>query len=372
MNPLMLPPAPKDVGRLSNVFSSALASISGEVDNSLRLPRVDHSLVILIDGLGYENLKSAKGYARFLNSVPAESIRCEFPSTTATSLAGLATGARSSQHGVLGYSVYDRASRKAMNLLNGWANRGEARKFMNMPSLSEVTSSPKVRVIGPSVYQDSGFTELTMTGAEYLPEDSISGRLARALRVPAEKSLTYLYIPELDQLAHRFGVASTDWLNELESIDGLLAKFTFDLPAAFGVLITADHGVLDVPSTAQVMLDDFDWYVNAVEHTAGDPRCNFVYLRGEASLDELRASLVRNFGSDAYICNASELKESGWADWTTPAASPLVPDLLIIWQAKMVGYDRRFAKPTHLKMVGQHGAISDVETRIPLIRLGSY
>jgi len=372
MNPLMLPPAPKDVGRLSNVFSSALASIGVTAANSLRLPQVNHSLVILIDGLGYENLKSAQGYARFLNSSLTESIRCEFPSTTATSLTGLATGTRVVQHGVLGYSVYDRSKGLAMNLLNGWANRSEAREYKRIPSLSETAPPALVRVIGPSVYQDSGFTELTMAGAEYLGEDEISKRLTRARKVSNEKSLTYLYIPELDQLAHRFGVDSPNWLNELESIDGAIAKFALDLPAGFGVLVTADHGVIDVPSSAQVMLDEFDWYQSSVEYTAGDPRCNFVYLRPETSLDSLKALLEKSLGSDAIISTVDELKASGWADWTSEAARPMAPDLVIIWQSKMVGYDRRFAKATHLKMIGQHGAISDTETRIPLIRLGSY
>jgi hypothetical protein len=89
-------------------------------------------------------------------------------------------------------------------------------------------------------------------------------------------------------------------------------------------------------------------------------------------LDSLRSKLFENFGTDAIICTVAELKESGWADWTSEAAKTMAPDLVIIWQSKMVGYDRRFAKPSHLKMIGQHGAISDTETRIPLIRLGSY
>jgi hypothetical protein len=276
------------------------------------------------------------------------------------------------QHGVLGYSAYDRSKSLPINLLNGWANRREAREYKQIPSLSETAPPALVRVIGPSVYQDSGFTELTMAGADYLGEDEIAKRLASARKVSTEKSLTYLYIPELDQLAHRFGVDSQNWLNELESIDGFIAKFVLDLPAGFGVLVTADHGVIDVPSSGQVMLDEFDWYQSAVEYTAGDPRCNFVYLKAETSFESIRAKLIENFGSDAFICTVSELQASGWADWTSEAARPMAPDLVIIWQSKMVGYDRRFAKATHLKMIGQHGAISDTETRIPLIRLGSY
>ena len=104
----MLPAAPKDVGRLSDVFVSAAAAIGKGSENRLRLPKVSSAVVVLVDGLGYENLTAASGYARFLNSQKVEAMRCEFPSTTATSLTGLATGMRSGEHGIIGYSVFDR------------------------------------------------------------------------------------------------------------------------------------------------------------------------------------------------------------------------------------------------------------------------
>ena len=354
------------------MFSSAFASVGGEVDDLLRLPKVNHSVVILVDGLGYENLMNSKGYSRFLNSQLRESIRCEFPSTTATSLAGLATGLRAVDHGILGYSVYDRAKKLPMNLLNGWSSKSQARDFKKASTISERETNVSIRVIGPAVYQNSGYTELTMVGAEYIAEDSIQKRLQRAKTISNSKTLTYLYIPELDQLAHRFGVESATWLNQLEEIDGQISKFIDNLPLDFGVIITADHGVLDVPSEAHVLLDDFKWYVDAVEYTAGDPRCNFLYLNASARLDELKSKLQLEFGGEAIICDPLELKNSGWADWSSGIANTIAPDLLIIWQSKRVGYDRRFAKSTHLNMIGQHGAISDVETRIPLIKLGKY
>lgn len=368
----MLPPAPKDVGRLSHVFTSAFASVGGDVENILRLPKVNHAVVILIDGLGYENLLKAKSYSRFLNSKLGESIRCEFPSTTATSLAGMATGLRSVDHGILGYSVYDRVNRSPINLLNGWSSRSQARAFKKASTISERDTEVSIRVIGPTVYQSSGFTELTMAGAEYLAEDSIEDRLYRSSRGTGSKTLTYLYIPELDQLAHRFGVGSLAWLNELEAIDGLISNFIERLPSDFGVIITADHGVLDVPREAHVMLDAFAWYLDDVEYTAGDPRCNFLYLKEPKSITSTKSKLQDAFGNDAIICDVEDLKRAGWADWTSINAKAVAPELLIIWHSEMVGYDRRFAKSTHVKMVGQHGAISDVETRIPLIKLGKY
>lgn len=368
----MLPPAPKDVGRLSDVLASVLASVSGTGANQLRLPKVKHGVVILVDGLGYENLQSGRAYARFLNSKLDASIRCEFPSTTATSLAGLASAARSDRHGVIGYSVFDRSSASFMNLLTGWSSHEEAGRFKKLETISESEGSVAIRVIGPAIYEKSGFTALTMPNAQYVVADSIESRFQELLRNSSEPSVTYLYVPELDQLAHRFGVESMNWLNTLEELDQIVSRFVDSAPSNSGVVLTADHGVIDVGLDRQNFLDEFEWYVSKVIQTAGDPRCNFVYLTDVDDLVEVRSNLESQFGSQAIICDVNQLKDSGWADWTNPDFEHYVPDLVIIWNGEYVGYDRRFAKAQSLKMIGQHGGISDRETRVPLIRLGAY
>jgi predicted AlkP superfamily pyrophosphatase or phosphodiesterase len=372
MNPLMLPPAPKDVGRLSDVFSSALASVIGSGPNVFRLARVNHAVVILVDGLGFENLAESKGYARFLGSKLDETIRCEFPSTTATSLTGLATGMRSNKHGVIGYSAYDRASAIPMNLLTGWDSPAEASKFKKVDTISESAQGLAIRVIGPRAYEGSGFTALTMPGAEYLAAEKIEDRFSALSRIGGGKNLTYLYVPELDQLAHRFGVESVQWLNALEELDQQISNFAKKTPANMGVLVTADHGIIDVPTESHVYLDEFDWFDQAIIHTAGDPRCNFLYLRENSDAIETKRKLFEAIGSMAYVCDPEELRLSGWADWSTPEFQNYIPDLLIIWHSRAVGYDRRSSQPQHLKMIGQHGSVSDRETRVPLIRLGAY
>ena len=354
------------------MFSSAHASVGGKHSNDLRLKGVRHSIVILIDGLGYENLTSAKAYARFLNSCHSEVIRTEFPSTTATSITGFATGTRSDVHGVIGYSVFDRLAKVGVNLLSGWSSIEDANAFKQAIDISESAGDVRVRVIGPSIYENSGFTAMTMAAAEYLAAESIEQRLALALELPSTPSLTYLYLPELDQLAHRFGVASQNWLHQLEEVDSLISNFSRAVPGSTGVIVVADHGVIDVSQEGQVMLDEYRWYTDAVAYTAGDPRCNFIYLDVDAAIEVLQEQLIREFGSVAFVCTIHQLKNSGWADWTKLERTNLVPDLVLIWDSPRVGYDKRFAKPTHLKMIGQHGGISDAETRIPLIRFGAY
>ena len=356
------------------MFISALASVSGADGNRLRLPKVKYSVVILVDGLGFENLKMASGYSRFLNQKLDVAIRCEFPSTTATSIAGFSTGVRSNEHGLIGYSAYDRVNKFQMGLLTGWETQGSAEKFKKVSTLAELSDPVKVFAIGPKAYESTGFTVLTMAGATYARAERLSERFETVEKMvrSEDQSLSYLYIPELDQIAHRHGVASNEWLFALEELDQLVNRFISKLSSDVGVLVTADHGVVDVPKENHIYLDEFDWYTAAVESTAGDPRCNFVYLTEPNKVAELRELLEREFGSVAYICNVEELSIAGWLGQFSAEGSNLLPDLYIIWRDLRVGYDRRFAKPSHIKLIGQHGGISDVETRIPLIKLGRY
>lgn len=369
----MLPKAPKDVGRLSDVFASALASVGVGGENRLRLPRVRHSIVILVDGLGVENLSENKGYARFLNSKLNSSIRCEFPSTTATSLTGLATGTRSGSHGVIGYSVYSRKLQNQMNLLTGWDSAEQASLFKRVSDLSclaEITTT----VIGPGHYEHTGFTELTMSGASYLAAESLAERFECAIRNVSKtsRSVTYLYVPELDQTAHRFGVGSRKWIEALENLDSEVSKFASRLTSDVGVILTADHGVMDVVHEHHFYLENLDWYQSAVLSTAGDPRCNFIYLKMQIDLGEFKQKLATEFGANAYVCSHQELVDSGWVTEPEHDFSDFLPDLYLIWQGDYVGYDRRTAKAQHLKLIGQHGGISDRETRIPLVKFGAY
>lgn len=370
----MLPVAPKDVGRLSDVLASALSSVGGGGENRLRLPKVSHTVVILVDGLGFENLVQAPAYARFLYSNLKDSMRCEFPSTTATSLTGFATGKRSSEHGVIGYSLFDRELRAVKNLLTGWDSWASAEEFKSTATLSELAHDVSFRAVGPKAYANSGFTALTMHSAEYLAAESIADRFQAAEKAisGSQKSITYLYVPELDQLAHKFGVSSDQWLHQLEELDLVINRFISKLSGNVGVIVTADHGVIDVPQSNHVYLDDFVWYSSAVMQTTGDPRCNFIYLNDGVDQESFKSTIKSQLGQSAYICDAKELSASGWVGDMSKSRTEYLPDLFLIWKDRQVGYDRRFAKTHHMQLIGQHGGISDVETRIPLIKLGKY
>src|ERR1700745_1922319 len=72
--------------------------------NSLGLPSARRACLLLVDGMGWEQLRAHQAAAPFLSELAFNSrpMTCGFPSTTVTSLASLGTGLPPGEHGMLG------------------------------------------------------------------------------------------------------------------------------------------------------------------------------------------------------------------------------------------------------------------------------
>jgi hypothetical protein len=366
----MLPSVPKSFGRLSEAYLSALLALDGKT-NPLSLIAKQSYAVILVDGLGVANIKAAGGHAGFLNQKLAnsKSLFSGFPTTTATSLASFATGKQSGEHAFIGYRVFDRQHSKAINLLNDLGPDLPPRRYQDLETISEqgVAAGKRMITVGPGEYEASGFTQATMPASKYMPAKTIEERFAIASSELAKPgTLIYLYIPELDQLAHRFGTSSQKWLNTIEELDSVLGGFTKSLPKSAGAILTADHGVIDVPKSSHVYLDEYESMKDLVM-IGGDPRVGFAYFDSSVDLTAKRKSIESELGSLVDVASVQELVETGWYQPLSSAAEVVAPDLVLLPKADRVIYHRDFAKPKSLEMIGQHGGMSKAEWEVPLL-----
>jgi predicted AlkP superfamily pyrophosphatase or phosphodiesterase len=369
----MLPSAPKTLGRLSDVFISALGSITGK-SNRLGFGKSSKVCVVLVDGLGAENLRSAAGHAPFLNAALKESksINTVFPSTTASAITSFGVGASTSAHGVLGYSVFDRQTQTVRNLLSGWDEAFKPKDFQKLPSVSELALANNVQsfTVGPGEYSGSGFTELNMSAAKYMSAKTFDERVEAASSVLKAKqaSITYLYFPELDSLAHSHGVESSEWLTKLEDLDSAIRDLVSQLPRDAGLLVTADHGIVDVPKSNQIMLEELD--LPDLLAVTGDPRNSFLYFEKGADLADRKAYLSEKLAGRVIVASVDDLKLMGWLERDIENAD-FLPDLYLLATGNYACYHRSYCKPQSLRMIGQHGSISQTELSVPLLRFGT-
>lgn len=367
-------------------MSAALASVTGS-PNTLQLPGAKRVIVLLVDGLGRLNLEEASGHARFLNSTAGRNIPCScaFPSTTVASLTSLATGLSVGRHGLVGYRVWDAAAETTRNLLTDWSATFPAREWQSAETVFENASllGLKTNFIGPPEYQRSGFTEATFGASDYLPAKSIEDRFRAALGVLASpaSSLTYLYVPELDQMAHRSGFGSAAWAELLETVDHEVSNLAGRLGKQDLLLLTADHGIVDVPQGKQFYLDEL-LPADSLRAVGGDPRVLFLYLEraGQRQSQGQSPSTEYDEDSAAAMCARLTEKSQGAAVFLNrPSVLELglypdlderfverLPEIFAFAGDGRALYHRAFAKPKSLAMIGQHGGLSAQELSVPL------
>lgn len=362
------------------MLGSSVASLTGEA-NDFGLPAASGAVVVLVDGLGAANIQARAGHARFLSTRMArrDVIRTVTPSTTAAAIASFTTGRMPGEHGLVGYRVLDAAHDRLVNQLNGWDAGMVPETWQRAETIFETASARGIRsfAVGAPRYADSGFTHAVLRGAEYRPAATIADRFAeaRSLLEGQAGALVYLYVPELDQAAHAHGWESDKWLAILEQLDAELAAFERRMPRGTGLLVTADHGVVDVPAHRHVFVDARPDLLDGVHHVGGEPRFISLYL--EPGLEEpARASLLAAWREAeehrAWVVSRDEAIAAGVYGPVAEDVRPRIGDVLIAARAGIAYYDRREPNRQAEAMIGQHGSLSDEETRVPLVRGGAY
>jgi len=373
----MLPAPRSDSASLADVLTSAFASVTG-APSRLDLAPTRSAAVILVDGLGMHALRARAGHARrLLAAIPAQggSIEAGFPTTTASALATLTTGLPSGQHGMVGYTVLEPDRDRIVQQLGRWPADLDPHAWQREPTIFERARNAGVDavVVGAQRYRDTAFTDAVLRGARFVAARSIGERVEATLELLArpERTLVYTYIPELDMAGHASGIESDAWWALLEELDGVLVSLG-RVPKEAGVVLTADHGMLDVPPHARRVIPADSELWRGVRHVAGEPRC--LQLHGDAP-GELEGVLERWREAEArraWVVTRDEAVAAGWFGAVAAHVLPRIGDILVAARARVAYYDERSATARAFAMVGQHGSLSPEESRIPLARWGAF
>lgn len=361
---------------LAEVVPNSLAAMRGEA-GSLGLPAVRGVVVMLVDGLGAQLLRSRAGHARHLVAGwGSDDSGFSFPSTTVAGITQLTTGQPAGAHGLVAYSVWDRGADEYRNQLSGWGPGMDPATWQLQPTMFEQVPAPQVQsaVISVGEYRDSGLTRASLRGARYLAADSmlerceLAAQFCRKQRLP----LVYLYHAELDQAGHRYGCQSDQWLEQLEELDSAFAALLAQLPSDIGVLVVADHGMIDIPLEAQIDLPQD--LLTDVAAVAGEPRLRHLYLvtPGAPAAADLAQRLREVEGERAVICTREEAIAAGWyGAQVHPAAAARIGDVIVAATANVTYFSPEMPA-SQRRMIGQHGSITDAETLVPIVRHGAF
>ncbi|BDV30651.1 alkaline phosphatase family protein [Microbacterium terricola] len=371
---LSLPVDPPRARSLTGVVPQMIAALSGGSD---WFAPATSAIVLLVDGLGAQNLAARAGHARFLSGASSkkDTARTVFPSTTATALTGLLTGAPAGRHGILGYRALVPERDEVINQLRGWDTDGLPISWQRAQPLleREAGAGRPCFIVSKPEYAGTGFTAATMRGAEFHGAADLADRFGLAAHLSAQHpgSLIYLYANELDAIGHKHGWESERWTHALERIDGAVRTLAGALPADVGVVVTADHGMVDVPRHRQLLLTDGDELVDGVRHIGGEPRMLHLYAEDGQAAAVLAAWRAAESGR-SWVLSRDEAISAGLFGDVDAAVAPRIGDVLVAARAGIAYYDDRLTDKAPQKMVGQHGSLTNEERVVPLIRLGAF
>jgi predicted AlkP superfamily pyrophosphatase or phosphodiesterase len=136
-------------------------------------------------------------------------------------------------------------------------------------------------------FQGSGLTEAALRGADFVGfqhENDLDERveLVGAAATRAGRTLVYAYERELDHCGHVDGCHSVAWRRQLRRIDRMCERLRAALPDDVRLVITGDHGMVDVPKKHQIIAEDERILMAGVSALAGEARFRQLCRSGPA------------------------------------------------------------------------------------------
>jgi hypothetical protein len=238
------------------------------------------------------------------------------------------------------------------------------------PTLLERASAEGlgVLVVGRSEFHGSGLTRATLRGGEYRPVDEPQDQLRTVtdeLSRPGRR-LVSAYYPGIDYTAHRAGVGSDPWRDQLRAVDRLVATLTESLGPGAGLLVTADHGLVNLQPEEKIDLADEPRLAAEVRLLAGEGRARHVHVRPGAQNDVL-ATWRATLGDRMWVVSREEAIAAGWfGTRVVDEVRERIGDLVAA-AAGPVGVFERAVDPFQPTLVGHHGSMTPGEQLIPLL-----
>ncbi|WP_157537721.1 alkaline phosphatase family protein [Nocardioides sp. Root190] len=362
----------RSLGDLVPAAAHALGSPLGPAPTNLVLPDAASYVVFLIDGLGARLLERYAHAAPYLSSLLAGSAPATagVPSTTSTSLTSLGTGLAPGAHGLVGFTTRIPGTSDLLNALV-WDHDIDPTQWQpHQTTFSSLQAAGvRVTVVNKREFNGSGLTVAAHRGADYVGVDRVGERIAAVVAAstpgPRQSALTYVYDGDLDWTGHRWGVASSQWLQQLAMIDHEAEQLREALPVDRRLVVVADHGMVDVSEQSRIDVAEHDELRSGVAIVGGEARFRHLYCRGGAVPDVI-TTWQEVLGARADVLTRAEAIGRGWFGPVDPSVLPRIGDVVVACRDDFAVLSTE-GFPYEAKLIGMHGSLTHDEMLIPVL-----
>jgi hypothetical protein len=378
------PPSPippdYDLACIANVVP-ALLRIGARPDENAEFARpgllpdsVAHArqvVLLVVDGLGWGQLRDRTALAPTLNGAEGidRPITSVAPTTTACALTSITTGRRPCHHGLLGYRLA--IGDEILNVLRWTLGSGQAHdarrtvpahQFQPCPPFPG--SSVSVPVVSKDEFGGTGFT------AAHLGNSPLSGyKVLSSLPVETGRLLRrghpfiYAYYDGIDKVAHGTGLGDL-YDAELRAVDRLVDDLVAELPAGAILVVTADHGQIDVGPHVELLGAEI---MSMVRFMSGEGRFRWLHARPGAAADLAEAAAGR-YADTTWVMERYQMIDEGM--FGGPVAGTMLDrlgDVALLPYAPIAFVDP--ADTGENRLHSRHGSLTDQEMLVPLLAL---
>jgi Type I phosphodiesterase / nucleotide pyrophosphatase len=322
----------------------------------------DQVVLLILDGLGWEQLQDRRPLMPALSSMVGGAITTVAPSTTATALSSIATGLTPAEHGLLGYRMM--MGGEVINVLRWNTPSGDRRRSHPPRDVQPYSAflGHEIPVVSPADLQGTAFTEAHLRGSRpvgWRAVSAISVEVGRELR--AGERFVYAYYGGIDKTAHERGFG--DFFDaELRFADRLVADVLDVLPPGAVLLVSADHGQVHV---GDQIIDPAPELLAMVAAQSGEGRFRWWHAQRGAT-EELVAGTRELYGGHAWVVTRQQMIDEEWFGPTLaqPIAARL-GDVALVAHQPVSFYDPADSGP--FELICRHGSLTAAEVLVPFV-----
>jgi hypothetical protein len=319
-------------------------------------------VLLVLDGLGWDQMQSHTALLPTLTGLAGTRITTVAPTTTSTALSSIATGLTPGEHGLIGYRMV--LGGEVLNVLR-WAVNGDDRRRAYPPA--DVQRFPAflghpVPVVSPSELGGSAFSEAHLRGSSPVGWRAVSSMPVdiRRLLLDGER-FVYAYYGGIDKIAHERGFGDY-YEAELRAADRLVGDILEALPDGCSLVITADHGQVEVGDRIVVPSVDL---LSLCTGQSGEGRFRWLHARRGAA-QELTSAATDEFGGTGWVVERDRMIADGWFGPTVPpAVAQRLGDVAVVACEPVSYHDPADTGP--FELICRHGSLTSAEVYVPLL-----
>ena len=379
-------------GRLNIVdLANAIATIGGAQDVPYSpgaatvadlVGPADHVVFVIVDGLG-QNVVDTDHGADFLAANVVAELTTVFPSSTPTVLTSYATGLWPVSHGVPSWYLYLEEVDSIATIIH-YSRRGDDKDLDSLgltpdqayptPSLAPKMAWSTFAVV-PEKIADTPFSLYCRGYPQsygrygYKDLEDAAGAVLKRLREARGPSFTNLYIPHVDSASHGCGTSHDMTKQAISSVSGLLEQISAHLPSKAAIVVSADHGLIDVDANAHDIKPD-DELVGYLEHEPWGTAPSVMLQVRENRAVEFEVQFRERFGEDFYLLpteDVLDLELFGPGPVSVVSRRRMGNYLALSAGSSAIYFKYHRTREHGPRKVADHGGLTPDEMMVPLI-----